>query len=276
MTMSMNAQRAPEELDEGTFAAIRRLVHEHSGIYLKGDKRNLVSTRLAKRLRELSLPSYRAYLQVLRDDHDGTEMTVLLDAISTNVTYFFREPDHFDVVRMAFGGWKADGQRRFRFWSAACSTGQEPYSLAITLLDSGSQGLDIKILATDISTRVLATAMQGRYQGTVLDTVPDPLKTQYFEQVDDGYQATDVLRNMIMFRHANLSQLPTPVKGPLDIVFCRNVMIYFEDQLRRNLVQEFRRVLRPGGYLLVGHSESLVGMHEGFKLERPSVYRKEQ
>lgn len=272
--MGAPAANQPDELDEATFVAIRKLVHEKSGIYLKGDKRNLVATRLAKRLRQLGLSSYRAYLQALQRDSAGAELTVLLDSISTNVTSFFREADHFDVVRATVGQWKADGQTRFRFWSAASSSGEEPYSLAITLQDVGTRGLDMKILATDISTRILAKAMAGRYPKNTVEPVPAMLRTKYFTIEGEEYVVTPQIRDMVMFRRANLSQLPTPVRGPLDIVFCRNVMIYFEEPLRRALVQEFARVLKPGGYLLVGHSESLVGMQGELEAVRPSVYRK--
>lgn len=263
-----------EDLDEGTFIAIRKMVHEQSGIFLKGDKRNLVASRLTKRIRQLGLLSYRPYLELLRSDASGSELTILLDAISTNVTSFFREPDHFDAVRAAYSEWRSAGQRRFRFWCAASSSGEEPYSLAITLKDVGTSGADVKILATDISTRILSKAMEGCYGAKVVEPVPAMLRGKYFEMRSGEYAVTQEIRSMVMFRHANLSQLPTPVKGPLDMVFCRNVMIYFEDTLRRALVQEFSRVLRPGGYLLVGHSESLVGMQADFQAVRPSVYRK--
>lgn len=263
-----------DELDETTFSAIRRLVHETSGIYLKEEKKTLVSTRLAKRLRELKLPSYRAYLQVLREDPNGPEMTIFMDSISTNVTSFYREADHFDVVRMAFSEWCSAGQKRFRFWSAASSSGEEPYTLALTLLEAGAEGLDVKILGTDISTRILKRAMAGRYAKKTVEPVPKTLLNRYFRVEGDEYVVSPKVREMVTYRHANLSNLPTPVKGPLDIVFCRNVMIYFEDSLRAALVREFARVLKPGGYLIVGHSESLVGMQDCLQMIRPSVYRK--
>lgn len=272
--MGAPAANQPSDLDEATFVAIRKLVHDKSGIYLKGDKRNLVATRLAKRLRQLGVPNYRAYFQILQQDGDGAELTVLLDSISTNVTSFFRESDHFDVVRMAVGEWKAEGQTRFRFWSAASSSGEEPYSLAITLKDVGMRGIDAKILATDISTRILARAMAGRYKKKAVEPVPAILRSKYFTIEGEELVVTPEIREMVMFRQANLSKLPTPIRGPLDIVFCRNVMIYFEDALRRALVREFTRVLKPGGYLLVGHSESLVGMQGELETVRPSVYRK--
>lgn len=261
-------------LDEATFIALRELVHEKSGIYLKGDKQTLVSTRLSKRVRELRLPSYRAYLQRLREDLDGSEMTMLLDLISTNVTSFYREADHFDVVRMAVAEWKAAGQNRFRLWSAASSSGEEPYTLALTMLEAAGKGCDVKILGTDISTRILRKAMAGRYPERVVEPVPELLRRRHFRREGSEYVVSEQLRDMVMFRQANLSNLPTPVKGGLDIVFCRNVMIYFQDDLRRGLVQEFYRVLKPGGYLIVGHSESLVKLQGDFELVRPSVYRK--
>ena len=272
--MAVPATHMSSDLDEATFATIRRLVHEQSGIYLKPEKHTLVATRLSKRIRELGLPSYRAYLELLGNDPDGAELTILLDSISTNVTSFFRESDHFDVVRMALGGWKAAGQKRFRFWSAASSSGEEPYSLALTLLDAGIEGLDVKILGTDISTRILRRAMAARYSKKVVEPVPALLRSRYFMTEGDDYVVMPKVRDMVVYRHMNLSSLPTPLKGPLDMIFCRNVMIYFEDGLRRRLVEEFSRLLRPGGYLIVGHSESLAGMQADLETVRPSVYRK--
>ena len=265
-----------EELDEATFVAIRRIVFDQSGISLKGDKRTLVAGRLAKRMRKLGIPSYRAYLKQLKDCKTGEELTFLLDAISTNVTSFYREADHFDLLRSAYGEWRAQGQTRFRIWCAASSSGEEPYTIAITLQDVGVRGADVKILATDISTEILRRAMRGRYTKKVVEPVPAMLRSKYFTRLgDDDYQVVDTLRDMVTYRQANLSRLPTPLKGPLDVVFCRNVMIYFEEELRRRLVEEFDRLLKPGGYLIVGHSESLVGIQRGLKMIRPSVYRKD-
>ncbi|MDD9971095.1 MAG: protein-glutamate O-methyltransferase CheR [Myxococcales bacterium] len=273
--MAAAGREIQQELDEATFVAIRRIVFEQSGISLKGDKRTLVAARLGKRMRRLGIPTYRAYLQRLRDCRTGAELTFLLDAISTNVTSFFREADHFDLLRCAYGEWRGKGQTRFRIWCAASSSGEEPYSMGITLHDVGVRGCDVKILGTDISTEILRKAMRARYAKKSIEPVPVLLRDRYFKRLaPDEYEVTPAVRDMVVFRQTNLSKLPTPLKGPLDVIFCRNVMIYFEDALRRRLVEEFERLLKPEGYLVVGHSESLVGMQGGLKMVRPSVYRK--
>lgn len=207
-------------------------------------------------------------------------MVHLLDAISTNVTSFFRENHHFDFVQEAVGEWKAQGQRRFRLWSAACSTGEEAYSLAIALQETlTGTGSDVKVLATDLSTRALDVCAGGLYVEEKLEGVPRILRTKYFEDAggrDDArvYRVKADLRKMIVFRRFNLSATPYPLHGPLDAVLCRNVMIYFGNTVRRRVLDEIYRLLRPGGYLLVGHAESLTGMMSAFKSVRPSIYRK--
>jgi chemotaxis protein methyltransferase CheR len=205
----------------------------------------------------------------------------LVDAISTNVTGFFRERAHFEFLAKAMGRWLAAGQRRFRIWSAACSTGEEPYSIAITMLEAatrGRGGADMRILATDISTRVLETSRQGTYQQERLDAVSPILRKRYFTpdepQNPAHYTVKDVLSRMVVFRRLNLSAPPFPMRGPLDVIFCRNVMIYFDRRVRERLLEELRRLLRPGGYLMVGHAESLTGMTGGFQAVRPSTYTK--
>jgi len=205
-----------------------------------------------------------------------------LDIISTNVTGFFREPDHFDFLAEAVSGWLSGGQRRFRFWSAACSSGEEPYSMALVLLDvTSGYDVDVKILATDISTRVLQRALAGVYEKEQLSPVPGRLRKRYFRRVtgyDHGgeyYRVTPEVSGMCLFRRYSLSQFPYPLRGPLDMIFCRNTMIYFDTDLRRGMVAEFRRLLRSGGYLVVGHSESLSGLDTGLRCIRPSVYLKD-
>lgn len=269
---------APGALDRATFERIRDIVYDRSGIVLKDDKATLVAGRLSRRLRELQIATPREYLVYLEGEAGADELTQLLDAMSTNVTFFFREPDHFDLVAQLHSRWVAAGQRRFRYWCAASSSGEEPYTLAMTLHALGSTSLDLRILATDISTAVLERALAGEYPEKAITQIPQQLLERYFRRdVRAGvplYVVSEALREMIAFRHLNLAQLPLPLKGPLDLIMCRNVMIYFDQALRIRLVSEFARLLKPGGCLIVSHSESLVGIDCELQMVRPSLYIK--
>lgn len=265
-------------LDQGTFERIRDIVYARSGIVLKDDKATLVAGRLGKRLRDLGLNAPSDYLRYLESDVSGQELTNLLDAISTNVTYFFREPDHFDLISQLHSRWVAAGQRRFRYWSAASSSGEEPYTLAMTLHSLGVDKLNLKILATDISTSILERAIAGVYPAKAVAEIPPQLLMRYFSKLGSGldasYEVKDELRALLTFRHLNLAIFPSPLHGPLDMILCRNVMIYFDQALRSKLVNEFARLLKPGGCLIISHSESLVGIDVDLKMVRPSVYVK--
>ena len=264
-------------MDQATFHKFREIIYEKSGITLGKGKEALVSARVGKRMRTIGMQDYRKYLRYVMEDTSGEEVIQLLDVISTNVTQFFREAAHFEFLREAFQSWLAKGQRRFRLWCAAASTGEEPYTIAMTLREAAEgRSADIKLLATDISTRVLASCCQGTYRQDKMESVPPLLRDRYFTRhQDDGtiaYTVKPALRNMIVFKRLNLAKPPFPMRGPLDAVFCRNVMIYFDNDIRKNLLAEIRRLLRPGGYLMVGHAESLTGMLSSMKVVRPSVY----
>jgi chemotaxis protein methyltransferase CheR len=263
-------------MEAETFKAFQDLAYAKAGIYLRQGKAALVQARLAKRLRELGLASERDYLERLRGDA-GEEVVLFLDAISTNFTRFFREPDHFESLAAWVTALRRGGQRRFRFWSAACSSGEEPYTAAM-VLEPLLEGCDWKILATDISTRVLARAARGRYSEEELAPVPAALRGRYVEPAGAGHDAAPFaisarLRERIVFRRLNLAARPYPMSGPLDAVFCRNVMIYFDRPMREGLVGELERLLRPGAPLFIGHSETLNGIATRLRAERPSVYR---
>ncbi len=266
-------------MNRETFDALRRLVYEQSGIFLSPGKEALVSARIGKRMRTLGIETYEGYLRHLRSGDDEDELIHMLDAISTNVTRFFREEEHFEFLRDIFRGWLAGGQTRFRFWSAACSTGEEPYSMAMTLLDVlGGGKADTRILATDISTSVLRKCLAGTYDEERTQSMPPGFRERYFDRVNGSdppaYSASESLRRMILFRRLNLSTPPFPMRGPLDAVFCRNVMIYFDNTVRMRLLNEIHRLLKPGGYLFVGHAESLTGMVSRFRVLKPSIYVK--
>ena len=264
-------------MDKQTFESFRSVVYEMSGITLGPQKEALVSARVGKRMRALQIPTHADYLEYVLKDQSGKEIVQLIDAISTNVTSFFREADHFDFLRNAIDKWRGAGQQRFRLWSAASSTGEEPYTIAMTMREAGS-GCDVKILATDISTRVLEHCRRAEYTGERVESVPRALRARYFTAFKQGdasmYRVSDELKRLIVFRRLNLSAPPFPMKGPLDVVFCRNVMIYFDNQVRTRLLNEVYRLLKPGGYLMVGHAESLTGMVSEFKTVKPSIYIK--
>jgi chemotaxis protein methyltransferase CheR len=230
-------------------------------------------------MRALNLVRFDDYLEWIRKDTGGDEITLFVDSISTNVTSFFRESQHFTYLKQTLASWRGEGQSRFRIWSAACSSGEEPYSIAMTMMDAlDRQDVDWRILATDISTRVLQHAMAGVYTKDKMDTVPAPYQSRFCQRVPtprgEGYAMRPELKDKIVFRQMNLSQAPYPLRGPLDVIFCRNVMIYFDNTIRCRLLQEFYRLLRPGGILLVGHAESLTGLSSGFKPIRASIYCK--
>ncbi len=265
-------------MDRATFNRFRRIVYDNCGISLGAQKEALVCARVGKRMRALGVRDHRSYLRYVMQDGSGEEMVHLLDAISTNVTSFFREEHHFSFLGDRVSAWAAQGQTRFRFWSAACSTGEEPYSMAMTLLDApeASELSDIRILATDISTRALEKSEAGVYEWEKLTGLPRPIRGRYLEEQDGEpfFRVTEPVRRLIVFRRLNLAATPYPMRGPLDIIFCRNVMIYFDNEVRRRVLTEMYRLLKPGGYLIVGHAESLTGMMSRFRAVQPSIYVK--
>jgi len=276
--LPVSSSGAEGALDRATFERIRDIVYDSSGIVLKEDKATLVAGRLGRRLRELRIATARDYLGYLEGEKGVDELPHLLDAISTNVTFFFREPDHFDLVAQLHSRWLQGGQTRFRYWCAGSSSGEEPYTLAMTLHALGAAKLDLRILATDISTTILERALLGEYPEKAVAEIPKQMLARYFHrEVNAGeplYAVGDDLRQMIAFRHQNLAHLPLPLEGPLDLIMCRNVMIYFDHGLRSRLVSEFARLLKPGGCLLVSQSESLVGIDCELQMVRPSLYVK--
>jgi chemotaxis protein methyltransferase CheR len=264
-----------------TLSEFQRIVYDRIGITLNDGKSSLIENRIGKRLRELNLPNPEAYLELLKDERNDEEFIRFTDAISTNVTSFFRESVHFDVMSDILGEWLAQGQRKFRFWSAASSSGEEPYTMAITALEAfkGFAGVNARILATDISTRMLRVCMEGIYRADKVERIPKVLRNVYFDRFTNGdseslYRASDALRSLIAFRRLNLSETPFPMSGPMDAIFIRNVMIYFDVPVKQRLLDEAYRLLKPGGYLFVGHSEGLTGFGHKFKQVKSSVYMK--
>lgn len=260
-----------------TLNRFRDIVYEASGIALSEKKEALVCARVGKRVRALGLGSYEEYLDVLQADRSGSEVVELLDAVCTNVTSFFRDAEQFDFIIEAMRTWIAAGQTRFRFWSAASSTGEEPYSLAMALLEAADgRVLDMKILATDLSTAALARCEAGLYERRRIETIPPAMRDRYMTRETHAgevyYRVRPEIRRMVLFRRMNLSQPPFPMRGPLDAVMCRNVMIYFDNPVRARLLEDVHRLLKPGGYLLVGHAESLTGIMSSLRYVKPAVY----
>jgi chemotaxis protein methyltransferase CheR len=264
-------------LESQTFEQLRDVVYQLSGIALGDRKQALLAARLGKRMHALGMRDYDDYVRLLHTDETGDELRMVLDAVSTNVTSFFREPQHFDLLREVTGQALEAGQRRFRFWSTACSTGEEPLSIAMTMADvTHGMDVDIRILATDISGRAIERCVDGTYTAARVADVPEPLRQRSMEKHHvDGqtvFRPRPEVRAMIAYHRLNLSAPPFPMLGPFDAIFCRNVMIYFDNPVRAALLAELYRLVKRGGYLFVGHAESLTGMMSGFKSVRPSVY----
>ena len=271
-------------LTDGDFYKIKALVYEHCGINLTENKKQLVRSRLAKRLRIGGFGTIPEYMRHVLNDTTGREFSSLIDSLSTNVTSFFREPKHFEFLCQEFLPTllKRKSMRhnaKIRCWSAACSSGEEPYSLAITLLDeTRDKGRwDIKILATDISTTILEMAQKGIYSEERIRPVSTLQRNRYLTnqhiQGEKVYEVDKSLRDTVTFKYLNLMEA-WPIRVPLDFIFCRNVMIYFDKKTQESLVNRFWDQLDSGGVLFTGHSESLTGIQHKFKYVQPTIYLK--
>jgi chemotaxis protein methyltransferase CheR len=269
------------ELTASQFTAISQTVKELCGLNLHEGKVALVKARLNKRLHALGLTSYGQYVDHIRQDTGGTETTAMLDALATNHTYFFREPQHFEVLRRTVVPAmlaRHHGDRRLRLWSAGCSSGEEPYSMAITIKEAISDlaQWDVGILATDLSTRMLQVCREGRFPADRLREMPSNLVLENFTCLGGGrrqYQVSDALRRMVHFARLNLMG-SWPMTGQFDVIFCRNVMIYFDKPTQERLIERFWNQMVRGGMLFIGHSESLAGVRHRFRYVRPTVYEK--
>ncbi|HEX7625260.1 MAG TPA: CheR family methyltransferase, partial [Anaeromyxobacteraceae bacterium] len=212
------------------------LAYEKAGISIKPGKEALVQARVAKRQRALSIPDSEDYLRYLEEDRSGEELVRFLDVISTHFTSFFREPDHFELLREELSARLAAGERRLRMWSAASSTGEEPYTMAMTALGvEGVAQADVMILATDISVDTLRQATEGRYAASRLEPVPEALRRRFFTRLpgpsdreNELWEVRPEVKALVTYRRLNLAEPPFPMKGPLDVIFCRNVLIYFD------------------------------------------------
>ncbi|MBH0189470.1 MAG: protein-glutamate O-methyltransferase [Nitrospira sp.] len=262
------------------FQRFRSLIYDESGISLSDEKSTLVVSRLSKRLQELGIKTFSQYYTRVTEDTTREEFTQMLDLISTNKTDFFREPQHFEFLRANILPGLTES-RQIRIWSSACSSGEEPYTIAMTLFEhlQDIAQWDCKILASDLSTRVLAKAAAGVYdQDRFRDVSPDILHRHFLRGQGGSagkYKVKPHLVAMIQFRRLNLMADRFPIVTPLDLIFCRNVMIYFDRPTQETLVNKFYGYLKPGGYLFIGHSESLQWVKHPFQLVAPTVYYKE-
>lgn len=263
------------------FAQIQSLVHRHTGIALTEAKRDMVYSRLSRRLRQLRLKSFAPYCRLLAEG-DAAELAQFVNAITTNLTSFFREVHHFDFLATTLLPklYRDNASsRRLRIWSAGCSTGAEPYSMAMVLQETvpSASSWDAKILATDLDTDVLKTSQRGVYSESQGRGVSPQRLRQWFKQgigPNAGLlRVMPELQKLIVFRQLNLMQA-WPMRGPFDIIFCRNVVIYFDKATQQVLFERFADLLSPQGYLFVGHSESLFKLTDRFALLGQTVYRK--
>jgi len=271
-------------LGDAEFRFLRDFVYEHCGIALGEHKRQLVQGRLARRLRALRLPDYAAYCALLRED-PRAELGELASAISTNVTAFFREPHHYELLeRELLPQWLPHKRRvgdRLRIWSAGCSSGEEPYALAMVLAEAleryGATGMDAKILATDLSPQALETARNGVYPLDKLGGIGAERRRRWMLRGAGEYEGYACvhprLRELVSVQPLNLLH-DWPMRGPFDAIFCRNVVIYFDQPTKQRLFGRYAALLPAGGYLFLGHSESLHGISDDFELIGRTVYRK--
>jgi len=259
------------------FQKISDMVYQTAGINLKQGKEALVRARLTKRLRSLKIGRVEDYLDFLDSEQGGQEIARLIDVMTTNKTSFFREMDHFSFLRDTV--LPELTQPRLRFWSAACSSGEEPYTLAVILREhlAGVDRRDVRILATDISRRMLEKARRAQYPKEAVEEVPLPQYRKYFMALRNGQSASVQIaaeaRDLVHLAYLNLME-PWPMRGRFHVIFCRNVMIYFDRPTQQELINRFWDTLEDGGYLFVGHSEGLSAIKHRFRYERPAVYRK--
>lgn len=265
------------------FDFLRRLSNEHSGIVVSDDKFDMFYSRLSRRLRVLGFRSFGQYCEHLKTD-SGDEFTQFINAVTTNLTSFFRERHHFDYLRTDLlpGLLRQNADtRRIRIWSSGCSTGEEPYSLAITVKEAIPEALadgwDVRILATDIDSNVLATAQTGVYSEERLNGLNEIVVKRWFKKgagANEGLARVDPdLSGLISFRQLNLMQA-WPMSGPFDVVMCRNVIIYFDQETKLDLVNRYAEILKPDGKLILGHSESLYQLSDRFDLLSNTVYQR--
>lgn len=268
-------------LTDREFAEFQRLIYDLAGIHMTDAKKALISGRLMKRLRHYALRSFSAYLAIVTDSANVEERQTMVNLLTTNETYFFREPKHFDYLAgtiLPALCQRDGGNRLLRFWSAASSTGEEAYSLAMSLMDNLGDERPWEIVGTDISRDVLARARQGVYRTERIDGVPPDYLRRYFLRGIGSRVGTlrvvPEVRARVQFSEANLNESLAAV-GEFDVIFLRNVLIYFDLPTKREIVERVARQLRRGGWLFIGHSESLNGVTPALQPVRPTIYQRD-
>jgi chemotaxis protein methyltransferase CheR len=278
-------QEAPIDVDDGEFTDLATLIRAHCGISLGEGKRELLKARLMRRVRAHGFTRYRDYLDYVARDHSGRELDEMIEAVATNVTSFFREKAHFDflsnkILPALLARKSKTGMRRLRAWSCATASGEETYSLLIVLLEAlkAAPDWDVKILGTDISKKVLRQAIAGEYDAVKVAAVPAPLRGRYFDEGlgPDGARCAvkAAVKALAHFYQFNLMTPAFPFHKKFDVIFCRNVLIYFDKPTQEALVRRLATCLVDGGALFLGHSESIIGMNVPLTSVTTSVYRK--
>ena len=262
------------------FKKLRKLVLDYTGISLGDNKQTLLESRLMKRLTALNLTTFTQYIEYLEEKSHDKERVTFVELISTNTTHFFRESEHFKILKKDLEQRISKGEKKIRLWCGAASTGQEPWSLMIIAREAGiSSHFDFRMLATDINRTVLNTGKNGVYDHKEIESLPIKYKQKYFNKLADAsgrFSVKESLKGQVSFAKFNLKDTPYPMSGPIDIIFIRNVMIYFDNDFREKIVAQAVRLLSKGGLLFVGHAESLAGnLITGLVKVAPSVFRKE-
>jgi chemotaxis protein methyltransferase CheR len=264
-------------MSDAEFRCVAEQAQSRLGIELRSHKQHMIRARLSRRLRALGLENFSAYLDLLDQPEGVGEEQYFANAITTNLTAFFRESHHFDhFERSILERDPMPVRRRLRVWSAGCSTGEEAYSIAMVVRQAiaNSAGWDVRVLATDLDTAVLGQATKGCYPADRLKSVPPRYRTPTFLRIENGRVVpSDAIRSLISFRRLNLIE-PWPMRGPFDAIFCRNVLIYFSTEVKERIIERFADMLRPGGVLYLGHSESILGANPRLSSEGHTIYRR--
>ncbi len=268
-------------LTDTEFKMFSEYLYQYAGINLTPQKKNLFVTRLSQTVERQGFKSFREYFEHMKNDSSGITLSEFINKISTNHTYFFREEEHFNFLKEAILPEMRDRlrmDRDLRIWSAGCSNGSEPYTLSMLIddfFDTEKNIWDTNLLATDISEKVLNLAIQGIYKSSDIDKIPPMWRVKYFKKIaPDTFQVNDAIRKEVIFRRLNLLS-DFPFKKPFHIIFCRNVMIYFDEPTKNKIIKKFYDKLVPGGYLFIGHSETIDRTANAFEYVMPSVYRRE-
>ena len=264
-------------LSDASYREFQRLVLLHTGIHLADNKRSMIVNRFTRRLNALNIETFEEYIELV-SKQNNPETIDFIDTITTNLTYFFREPHHFDFLGKVVLPRLAEGRSRtepIRIWSAGCSSGQEPYSIGMTVLDTlDIRKQPVKILCTDIHSKLVVTTRVGIYGKEQLRGLDEQTRTKWFKETEDGrWQADIAIRQMMYCKRLNLFG-PWPVRSGVDVIMCRNVLIYFNEEYQRRLISGFAAMQTPGSYLFIGHSETLEGFSRLYKRVANTVYER--